>query len=55
MKDKDQIIKDLLRSKAELMANRNERFAIIQEELEDLHHRIDAQFDAFLGRISELN
>ena len=55
MENKDQIIKNLLRSKVELKANRNERFANIQDELEDLRHRIQDHLGGILKKVADFS
>lgn len=41
MKDKDKIIEGLIKSKIEIIADRNERFAMIQEELQVLKDELN--------------
>lgn len=40
MQDKDKIIEGLIKSKIEIIADRNERFAMIQEELKEFRKEL---------------
>jgi len=44
MSDKDKIIEDLLVSKIKIVADRNQRFAAIGEELEELQETVNEEF-----------
>lgn len=54
MQDKDKIIEGLLRSKAQTIADRNERFAIIEQELGDLKQVVSDRITQLSKRINEV-
>ncbi|MEL6389537.1 MAG: hypothetical protein AAFQ02_05200 [Bacteroidota bacterium] len=51
MQEPDKMINRLLKQQAEMMARRNERFAIILDELEVLSTTVELQFTTILDRI----
>lgn len=53
MSDKLKIIEGLLRSKIEMVAKRNERFAAIQKEMDELKHRINLKMNQLLKKVAE--
>ena len=53
MDDKEVEAKAILRSKAKILTDRNERFAIISKELNVLRQDINRKFDIFLGQFEE--
>lgn len=55
MNDKDKIIESLLKSKIEIIADRNERFAMIQDDLQYLRSILLNKIDVLGYKISTLN
>jgi len=55
MDEKDQIIAGLLRSKLKLIADRNELFSVIEDELFDLRKQLNSRIDQVLLKMNELN
>ena len=53
MDEKESQAKAILRSKAKIMADRNERFAIIPKEFEALRHDINRKLDNLLDQIED--
>jgi len=53
MSDKDKIIEGLIKSKVEIIADRNERFAVIQTELQLLSEDLKEQLGTIANRINQ--
>lgn len=53
MSEKLKIIEGLLRSKIEMVAKRNEGFAAIQKEMDDLRQLISLKVNQFMNKVSE--